>query len=92
MLVQHVYDSPSVVDAAIADVNERGRGKRLEHVVPLGSNLDDLDLLRRLREVEKDSYGKVVAEETGEREKLKKKDSRKTKWQQIKYNDRSTKY
>lgn len=40
----------------------------------------------------KDSYGKVVAEETGEREKLKKKDSRKTKWQQIKYNDRSTKY
>lgn len=93
MLVQHVYDSPSVVDAAIADVNERGRGKRLEHVVPLGSNLDDLDLLRRLREVEKDSYGKVVAEETGEREKLKKKkDSRKTKWQQIKYNDSSTKY
>lgn len=92
MLVQHVHDSPSVVDAAIADVNERGRGKRLEHVVPLGSNLDDLDLLRRLREVEKDSYGKVVAEETGEREKLKKKDSRKTKWQQIKYNDRSTKY
>lgn len=92
MLVQHVYDSPSVVDAAIADVNERGRGKRLKHVVPLGSNLDDLDLLRRLREVEKDSYGKVVAEETGEREKLKKKDSRKTKWQQIKYNDRSTKY
>lgn len=73
MLVQHVYDSPSVVDAAIADVNERGRGKRLKHVVPLGSNLDDLDLLRRLREVEKDSYGKVVAEETGEREKLKKK-------------------
>lgn len=92
MLVQHVHDSPSVVDAAIADVNERGRGKRLKHVVPLGSNLDDLDLLRRLREVEKDSYGKVVAEETGEREKLKKKDSRKTKWQQIKYNDRSTKY
>lgn len=92
MLVQHVYDSPSVVDAAIADVNEKGRGKRLEHVVPLGSNLDDLDLLRRLREVEKDSYGKVVAEETGEREKQKKKkDSRKTKWQQIKY-DRSTKY
>lgn len=87
MFVQHVYDSPSVVDAAVADVNERGRGKRLEHAVPLGSNLDDLDLLRRLREVEKDSYGKVVAEETGEREKLKK-DSRKTKWQQIKYNDR----
>lgn len=73
MFVQHVYDSPSVVDAAVADVNERGRGKRLEHVVPLGSNLDDLDLLRRLREVEKDSYGKVVAEETGEREKLKQK-------------------
>lgn len=72
MFVQHVYDSPSVVDAAVADVNERGRGKRLEHAVPLGSNLDDLDLLRRLREVEKDSYGKVVAEETGEREKLKK--------------------
>lgn len=81
--MQHVYDSPSVVDAAVADVNKRARGKRLEHVVPLGSNLDDLDLLRSLREVEKDSYGKVVAEETGEREKLER-----LKWQQIKYNDR----
>lgn len=81
--MQHVYDSPSVVDAAVADVNERARGKRLEHVVPLGSNLDDLDLLRSLREVQKDSYGKVVAEETGEREKLER-----LKWQQIKYNDR----
>lgn len=41
MFVQHVYDSPSVVDAAVADV-KRERGKRLEHAVPLGSNLDDL--------------------------------------------------
>lgn len=39
--MQHVYDSPSVVDAAVADV-KRERGKRLEHAVPLGSNLDDL--------------------------------------------------